>query len=179
MTPEWARYAWDNDQRIGGMTGQRFNELYLEKVLGNAGGKFDSSAMNRALTVVHAIDPRLELKLLNALQVARYIEGRDTCSYAVVSGLAAHLMISEGHEENIESLNVRLYTDEDLAKRTYARISTAQALIRRFDLRGIPQLLVRAADITILLDSSKLYHGVEKLLVEIQRTTERVRASAV
>ncbi|WP_419710514.1 protein-disulfide isomerase [Pseudomonas sp. NFX224] len=179
MNPEWAQYAWGNDQRIGGMTGQIFSERYREQVLAKTEGKFDSSAMNRALTQAHTIDQTLEPKLLSALQVARYVDGQDTCDYSVVAGIATQLLIGTGLETNADTLSVRLFADEDLAKRTHARTSTAQALIGRFDLRGIPQLLVRTENITIPLNSSHLYQGVEKLVTEIRKTVVSAQISAV
>ncbi|MFC7551706.1 hypothetical protein ACFQU7_04410 [Pseudoroseomonas wenyumeiae] len=44
MTPDFAEYAWKNDQRIAQLTGQVFSEAYREKVLGNPAGRFDSTA---------------------------------------------------------------------------------------------------------------------------------------
>ncbi|MCR8720850.1 hypothetical protein NVV30_19395 [Pseudomonas syringae] len=178
ITPDWARYAWENDQRIAGMTGQKVSELYKEQVLGKERARFNSGAMNRALTEVKALWPALEPVLLNALQTARYVDCRDTCSYLVVADITARLLEREGYQVDASVLSVRLYADEELGRQTLVRTSTSQALIRRFDLRGVPQLLIRSGDVTLPVNSKSLYQGMDALLAEIRATADSAGASA-
>lgn len=68
MDASFAAFAWANDQRIAGLTGQRFTEAYRQNVLGRHGGAFDSSAMTLAITAVAMSDPLRERDVLTALQ---------------------------------------------------------------------------------------------------------------
>ncbi|MBO1074273.1 DsbA family protein [Roseomonas marmotae] len=77
MTPDFATYAWRNDQRIGQMTGQVFSDAYREKVLGDPSGRFDSTAATRAVTAVHLTEPAKELEALHRIQQLRYVDGGD------------------------------------------------------------------------------------------------------
>ena len=52
MGPEFAAYAWANDQRINNMTDQPFSEAYRTNVLGAEGQMFDSSMATLALAAV-------------------------------------------------------------------------------------------------------------------------------
>ncbi|MNC41713.1 hypothetical protein D3C75_904900 [compost metagenome] len=57
MTPDWATYAWNCDQRIASLTGLDFTEAYHRNVLMDSMRRFDSSAINRALTETLSISP--------------------------------------------------------------------------------------------------------------------------
>jgi putative protein-disulfide isomerase len=74
ITAQWAEYAWSNDQRIASLTGQPFSENYHQLLL--TGTRFDSTFMNRALTMVRDINPAAETGLLHALQHARCVGAR-------------------------------------------------------------------------------------------------------
>lgn len=177
MTPEWARYAWANDQRIANMTGQIFSHEYQKRVLANVRGHFDSTAMNLALTYIHLIDPTLEPRLLNMLQIARYVEGRDTCDYAMVSKITSQFLENEGLPGDEPHLGAHLYARKGLTDYAEARVAKTQVLMRRFDLKGIPQLLVRVADATIPVDSMCLYQGAEKLFAGIIKAADLAKAT--
>ena len=71
MTPEFADYAWQNDQRIALMTGQIFSKAYHEKVLKNFETKFDSGPATLAVTAVQMMEPEKTLAALHALQIGR------------------------------------------------------------------------------------------------------------
>lgn len=159
LTPQWGEYAWTNDQRIAAMTGQVFSQAYRSQVLMQPAGRFDSTAMNRALTLVAQLDPGLEPSLLHSLQLARYVDGQDTAAAEVVGRLAARLARQAGHAVQEGACVQRLQEDEALAHRTQARIAQSQVLMAEVGARGVPQLLLAGLGGLRPLPSAVLYQG--------------------
>lgn len=58
MDERFAAYAWQNDQRIGRLTGQVFSQLYRDRVLGNIGSMFDSAPTTLGIVAVGLSKPR-------------------------------------------------------------------------------------------------------------------------
>lgn len=158
LNADWADYAWTNDQRIAAKTGQVFSEAYHRDVLNAGGARFDSGAINRALT---AVDPALELPLLASLQNARYVEGRDTSRADVVAEVMGD-----------PTMAARLCDDRDLAERTQARIADAQSLMTRLGLRGVPQLLIEIGGAQYAIASEALYQGPDHLMTHLRGMQE-------
>lgn len=170
MSPEWATYAWTNDQRIAALTGLDFTEAYHRKVLMDSTHRFDSSAINRALTHTRSINPRLEPLLLKQLQVERYVLGRDTCNTEVVAQIAATLLNQAGVEMDASDFKRRLERDDELALRTQERLLAARTLMNQHRVQGVPQLLAVEGEKTHVIVSSALYQGAEILMAELQKT---------
>ena len=164
LTPEWARHAWVNDQRIAAMTGQVFSTAYHDQVLQGAAKRFDSGPLNRALTAVHAIDAALEPAVLARLQAARYVDGQDTARAAVVAQVTAQALQDAGHALDAEAFAQRLHSDAALAQATQARTQASQALMRDMNVRGVPQLLVHVDGAVRSVDSAALYQEAEHLI---------------
>ena len=57
MDAQFAAYAWQNDERIARLTGQPFSEIYCSRVLGHAGGMFDSAPATLGLIAVRVTEP--------------------------------------------------------------------------------------------------------------------------
>jgi putative protein-disulfide isomerase len=91
MDANFAVYAWANDQRIAGLTGQTFSLAYREKVLGAHGAIFDSGPATLALTAVAIEAPEREYQALQAIQVSRYVDGCDVTSLAVLADIVTGL----------------------------------------------------------------------------------------
>ena len=164
LTPDWARHAWVNDQRIAAMTGQVFSTAYHDQVLQGAAKRFDSGPLNRALTAVRALDAALEPQVLARLQTARYVQGLDTASAAVVAQVTAQALQEAGHTLNADAFAQRLHSDAALAQATQARTQATQALMRERGVRGVPQLLVSVDGAVRSVDSAALYQGAEHLI---------------
>lgn len=173
LTAEFANYAWANDQRIAAMTGQVFSAAYHRQVLEHGGRRFDSGAMNRALTAVHAIDRTLEAGLLHCLQQARYVDGADTAAAETVAILTADYLRAHGHGDaaaaHAPALTHALTDDAMLAQQTQARIAASQGLMAQLGIEGVPQLLVRVDDSVLPLRSGALYGGADQLVAELRR----------
>ncbi|WP_419710539.1 DsbA family protein [Pseudomonas sp. NFX224] len=169
LSPDWARYAWGNDQRIEDMTGQIFSEDYHRDVLLGKNVRFDSALINRALTAIRAIDPTLEPKLLHELQVARYIKGRNTAEGSVVAQVASTVASLAGQVLDASAFESRLHTDELLADETYTRIQATQRFMNQLNIRGVPQLLLHADGKFEAIDSSELYQNPAPLVDRLRR----------
>lgn len=135
MSADFAAYAWSNDQRIERLTGRRFTEQYRSQVLGAAQQMFDSGPATVALTAVALTAPRSEPEALEAIQHARYVEGRDITSLDTLTAVLKTLALDEAARRLAA-------TDAELLAANRARITEAQALLQRFGARGVPTFLL-------------------------------------
>lgn len=161
MDAAFAEYAWANDQRIAGLTGQRFTEAYRQNVLGRTGSPFDSSAMTLALTAVPESEPVRELAVLRVLQEARYVDGLDTGSAQVVDGVLRRMGL-DGVADQVAA------PDLALRERNALRLQQARRLMRSLGAQGVPGLVVHSAAGQRLLGGNALYGDLEQLLRQIQ-----------
>lgn len=134
MTPDFAAYAWQNDQRIAQMTGQVFSEAYREKVLGDPNGRFDSTAATRAVTAVHLTEPSRELEALHRIQSLRYVDGRDNTDPAELLVALRDL----GLDEAVALLEA---DDPVITEAMERRRAMAQQLMAGLGIRGVPALV--------------------------------------
>jgi putative protein-disulfide isomerase len=168
LTPDFADYAWRNDQRIEQLTGQRFTETYRREVLQRAGVRFDSGPATRALTALRALDPALEYPLLQAIQLARYVDGLDTARADVLGRIAAQVAATAQHALDADELARRIDQDAALAAATAARTNGAQRLMQMLRVSGVPQLLVTRDGRSQLVQGEPLYRGPQALLALIE-----------
>ncbi|MGN0927462.1 DsbA family protein [Ectopseudomonas mendocina] len=138
-----AEHAWQNDQRITTLTGQRFSEAYRFKVLEADDGVFDSTPLTRALTALGEQEAALEPRLLHAAQVARYVDGVDTCRAEAVAQIAVEIAQDAGLDLDTAVFAARLREDSALADTTTRRVALAQQAMRVLPAGGVPQLLAR------------------------------------
>jgi len=161
MGSEFAAYAWSNDQRIERLTGQRFTELYRERVLGDRQRLFDSGPATVALTAVSLTAPDRELEALKAIQSARYVDGQDTTSLATLAGVLRGL--------GLEQVAARVaQPDEDLLVANRARISRAQALMREFGAQGVPTLVAESGAKRWVVNHAASYADPRALISELE-----------
>ncbi|GLX12910.1 DsbA family protein [Pseudomonas straminea] len=168
MSAGWAAHAWSNDQRIEAATGEVFSTTYRDKILADTTTAFDSTAINRALTAARQIHPTMEPRLLRHLQLARYVRGENTARAEVVACLTTQILAEAGHLRDSEELARQLTSDHQLAQQTDVRVQSAQVLMSRFGIQGVPQLLVRVDKRTHLLSTKALYQGPSFLLDELR-----------
>lgn len=168
MTPEWARYAWTNDQRIAAMTGLVFSERYHQAVLQSPERRFDSTMLNRALTCAAELDTRLEPQLLHALQQARYVAGLDTACAEIAGRITAQTASRFGFEVRESQCIARIQNDEVLAQLTLARVQYTQTLMTSLHIRRVPQLLVSVNGAMHAIPSALMYQGGVSVIAEIQ-----------
>lgn len=161
MNAEFAAYAWSNDQRIERLTGQRFTELYRERVLGDRQRLFDSGPATVALTTVSLTAPDRELEALKAIQNARYVDGKDTTSLETLAGLLQGL----GLEQAAAMVDK---PDEDLLSANRARMDRAQALMREFGAHGVPTLVAESGAQRWVLNNADFYSNPRALAGELE-----------
>lgn len=169
MSPEWARHVWDNDQRIEEMTGQLFSDAYRHIILGAHGRPFDSMAMTRALTAVRSYDAALEPRVLNCLQQARYVDGRDTSEPEVVAGVVATCLQQAGWHVEADELAERLRRDEELAWDAQARIAASQQRMQDMSVAGVPALFAQVGDLFTVVQGGALYQNPAGLVQALQQ----------
>ncbi|NPU65765.1 DsbA family protein [Bradyrhizobium sp. 83012] len=160
MDAQFAEYAWSNDQRIAKLTGQRFSDDYRKRILG-AGGAFDSTAASLGLTAVHITDPGREITALKELQLARYVQGQDIVSIAGVGEILLSLGLAAAAERMLKR-------DHSLVETHGRRIQTAQSLMRRHGLSGVPSLLAGDDADQRSLPGSVLYEPIDGLLAQLR-----------
>lgn len=167
MDVAFAEYAWANDQRIAGLTGQRFTEAYRQNVLGRHGSPFDSSAMTLALTAVAESEPEHLLAVLRALQDARYVDGQDTGSAQVVDGVLRRMGL-DGVADQVAA------PDLALRERNALRLQQVRRMMRSLGAQGVPGLVVHSAAGQRLLRGDVLYGDIEPLLRQIHAASPRL-----
>ncbi len=162
-----ADHAWSNDQRIQKLTGQRFSDAYHQNVLLAPNGVFDSWYLTLALTAIAEMNPSLEPLLLHDLQVARYVEGRDTSRADEVVKIVAEFAAKHNLELDPEKFADRLEKDTALRDRTTGRIEKAQREMQSLGERGVPFLVVLVKGQHHIFSGEVLYHGPDKLMAAV------------
>lgn len=161
MDPNFAAFAWSNDQRIKRLTGQEFSEDYRRQVLGDHTRLFDSGPATLALTAVALSAPSRELEALKAIQRARYVEGRDTTELKILSDTLNSLGLSDA----VARLQV---PDESLLDAYRERINAARKTSHQFGSDGVPALIVGEGGHGRLVKTSALLSGMNALLAELR-----------
>ncbi|EJZ22226.1 DsbA family protein [Rhizobium sp. Pop5] len=162
-----ADHAWRNDQRIQSLTGQRFSEGYRHNVLLAPNGIFDSGPATLALVALGKRDPTLEPSFLHALQIARYVEGRDTSLILEVAKVAAQVVAEHGIELAAEAFAEGLCSDTDLRERALERMEDTQRRMNTLGVRGVPQLTAIVNGAPHVLNGETLYHGPANLIAAV------------
>lgn len=152
-------HAWRNDQRIQALTGQRFSKKYHQNVLLAPNGVFDSGPATLALTALGEHSTQLEPRFLHAIQIARYVEGRDTTDIQEVAMVAAKVAAEHDVELTAEVLAERLRNDSDLRELTLERVEETQRQMNILGIRGVPQLVALINGNAHIVSGEALYQG--------------------
>ena len=161
MDDGFAAYAWTNDQRISGLTGQPFSEAYRRDVLGDRTRLFDSGPATLALTAVDFTAPDREFEALKAIQKARYVEGCDITDIFVLSHVLRALELHEAAD--------RLATSDHELIATYRkRIEAAREEMRRFGADGVPTLIAGVGENRRIVRGSALFGSLEVLVAGLK-----------
>ena len=160
MDDDFAAYAWSNDQRIATQTGQDFSEAYRHLVLADRQQRFDSGPATLALSAVAATAPAREYDALKAIQLARYVDGRDVTSAASLVDILQALGLSE-------AAALLAHPEPALVSLNKARTRQAQELLQAFAARGVPTLLLESAGQRSVLNSSPLFANPAALIEQL------------
>jgi putative protein-disulfide isomerase len=157
MDDAFAAYAWVNDQRIRQLTGQPFSELYRTQVLADRRQRFDSGLATLALTAAALSAPDRERDVLQAIQQARYVDGRDVTRRETL----AELLVAQGLAEASARL---LEPDAALLEADDGRVAEARALLQSFDARGVPTFILEQGGRRQLLQANVAYSDPQAFL---------------
>ncbi|OBZ92198.1 protein-disulfide isomerase [Pararhizobium polonicum] len=161
MDDRFAAFAWQNDQRIGQLTGQVFSQAYRDRILGGVGSMFDSAAATLGIVAVGMTQKDREREALTVLQAARYIDGRNNSDIAIVADTLDKASFSEAA--------ARLLAPDDALFAAYRnRIEKARSLMTEFRLDGVPALLVGDDEKRRQLRSDVLYGDFDRLTAELR-----------
>lgn len=166
-----ADHAWRNDQRIQSLTGQQYTERYHQNVLLAPDGVFSSAPATLALQALGERNAKLEPAFLHAVQIARYIDGRDTAREEDVAKVAVAVAGENGIDLTAEDFADRLRSDAELRQRTLDRIEASQGRMNELGIRGVPQLVAVIDGKPTALDGQILYHGPDRLIAAIEDLT--------
>lgn len=169
ISPDWAAYAWRNDQRIEQITGQQFSAAYYEHVLYGDHLRFDSGPLTHAMTLISTIQPALEHVFLNAAQQARYIQGLDTADPQVLGLVAETIAAKNGIAISAAQFSAQIADDTQLAATTKERITLTQQFMQRLNISGVPLLLASINGQEFMLHGADLYNGSSKLINAIKQ----------
>lgn len=166
ITAQWAEYAWSNDQRIASLTGQPFSERYHQLLLSSK--RFDSTFMNRALTMVRDINPAAETRLLHTLQHARYVEGRDTSRSDVVGDIVEAWARENNLTFKHHHVVLALDAEEELQRMTDKRIAEVKHLMNQKGISGVPLLLATVNGTEHIISGHDLYGGAQRMRATLE-----------
>lgn len=157
----FAAYAWTNDQRIERLTGQRFTQAYLDKVLNVRGTLLDSQAATLGIGAAggHASDKRLAA--LKTLQRARYVDGRDV----VTMGGVIEVLTDAGMTEAAHILQA---PTEAFMTAHRALLGRGRALFQRLHANGVPALAMIRNAAPRLIGSNALFGSYDDLMAHIR-----------
>lgn len=161
MDGGFAAFAWENDQRIGRLTGQPFSETYRSNVLGNHACLVDSGPATLALTAVALTIPDREVEALGAIQKTRYVDGRDITDASVLADALCAL--------NLQQAADRLAApDVGLIAAFRKRIEAARADMRRFGADGVPAMVAGVGNNRRLVPGRALFGGMDLLVAGLK-----------
>ena len=161
MDEAFADYAWSNDQRIERLTGQLFTQRYRTQVLANRDRLFDSGPATVALTAVSLTEPKKELEALKAIQIARYVDGRDNTDVQTLITVLEQL-----HLADAATLLER--RSPELLEANQARTTRATTWMRELGARGVPTFILESGSRRTLLHASAIYSDPHALLEQLR-----------
>jgi putative protein-disulfide isomerase len=160
MDDGFAAYAWSNDQRIERLTGQRFSQRYRDHVLADRVQRFDSGPATRALTAVSMTAPEREVEALKAIQLARYVDGKDVTQSDVLAATLDALGLSD-------AARILRADTPALQAAVDARVAEAQAVMQRFGARGVPSFVLESGGRRQLLHAGTAYSDPAAFLAQV------------
>ncbi len=158
----FAAQAWANDQRIAALSGRQFSEAYRRDVLGADDASLDSTLATLAVTAVVDTTPDRVIEALAAIQAARYVDGKDVTSSAIVANVLTDLGLADAAARV-------LAPDTTLTDLVRARTAQARDLIAAHNVQGVPALIAEVNGTRRELDASTLYSGPDAILATLGR----------
>ena len=157
----FAAHAWANDQRIERLSGQRFSQAYLDKVLNVRGTLLDSGAATLGIVAAGLDDPHRRLAALKAIQHARYVDGRDIVTVNGVTAVLADAGMADAAAMLTAPTAALMEAQRDLTER-------GRSLFQRLHADGVPSLAVIRNETPRLIGANALFGSYDNLVAHIQ-----------
>ena len=157
----FAAHAWANDQRIERLSGQRFSQAYLDKVLNVRGTLLDSGAATLGIVAAGLDDPHRRLAALKAIQHARYVDGRDIVTVNGVTAVLADAGMADAAAMLQAPTEALIAAQRDLTER-------GRSLFQRLHADGVPSLAVIRNETPRLIGANALFGSYDNLVAHIQ-----------
>jgi len=143
MADGFGKVALAHDTRVAGLSGQDFDQRYVDQVLQSPTEVLDSTFTAWAAALVHDQGAGAEIKLAHDLQNQRYIEGVSAQNRAAVETALAG-----------QGVTLALEHGAEVAAQTAAR---AREVLTDLNLGGVPQLIVEEAGQRRVLSIADFY----------------------
>ncbi|MEM9581820.1 MAG: hypothetical protein AAGA08_01785 [Pseudomonadota bacterium] len=143
MADGFGKVAFAHDTRVAGLTGEGFDQRYVDHVLGSPTEVLDSTFTAWAAALVHDQGARAEIKLARDLQNQRYIDGVSAQDRTAVETALARIGVTASLEDGAKS-----------AAQTAA---DAREILTGLNLGGVPQLIVEENGLRKILSIADFY----------------------
>jgi len=173
-----AEHAERNDRQIGRITGQVHSEAYFQNIVRNSPGKLDSGPTTYALVALGQIKRALEPRYLHAVQIARYVDARDTSLPAEAAAIAVDVAAEAGITLDAAGFERLITTDERLAAMVETRMEASLDLMDNMSVVGVPSLIMTVDGQDRLLQNEVIYGGGPALFAAIDKVATPQAATA-
>lgn len=143
MADGFGKVALAHDTRVAGLSGQAFDQRYVDHVLGAPTEVLDSTLTAWAAALVHDQGARPEIALAHDLQNQRYIDGVSAQNRAAVEAAAWRLGVTAKLEDGATAA---MHTAEK-----------ARQALASLNLGGVPQLILEENGQRHVLSISDFY----------------------
>jgi putative protein-disulfide isomerase len=146
VTDALRSYVMPHDERIAGLTGQRFGTDYFDGLLRDPAAMFDSEPPTTAILGAQALAGR-GLDLLRRIQHAHYVQGQRVADAAVLRALAVDIGLDADAFDTA-------YAKAQGAE-TAAHIAASRRLLAQVGGTGFPTLALERNGVYTLLEPSR------------------------
>lgn len=155
-------HAWSYDQRIAQLTGQPFSEAYRQGVLERETEAINSWMSAVAAAAVREQGPHAEQAVAQALQQARFVEGRPVSDLSpLIDALCAQgIAPDRAHHA--------LFEDESLRRSAKQAQEEAASLMATVGARGVPTLLAETDGAYRPIELAAFYDKPERIAETIK-----------
>lgn len=161
MDDDFASFAWNNDQRIGRLSGQPFSENYRLLVLADRQQRFNSEPASLALTAVALTRPEGGMAALKAIQHARFVAGLDVTDRPTLCAI----LTQAGLQESADALS---QSSQALLDAHRLRVAEAGVLMEQFHASGVPTFIGVSPSRRWLLHGNGIYAEPNALVGQLQ-----------
>lgn len=153
IEPEFAQLIWGTDRLVEQHTGQPFTRAY-QALLGGGSANLDAWPATQALIAVARTRPDRQVAALQALQIARFVNGRDTGDMVVVETVLREIGLRNAADLCAAANPVLVAAAE-------AAVIRGRGLLAKHAVDGAPAVLLTGPEGTRLLSAKVLLARAE------------------